>query len=530
MPILESNISAVTVYDHQARITRIAKIELTTGQHTLSIIDLPDLLEEKSVRVDGRGVALKLLSVDVEKKSFLVAPNASIAQLEKQLTDLQPEIKVIDDNLATLVSKLTSLQQLQQNTTNTFPQALSYGRVSLEQLDNTLKYINKELLDTQAAIRELNNRKTSIVAQTTLVNNQLNLVKSGETKSCWVVEVVVEADADTSLELEVSYLVYGASWSPLYDVRLVENQVTLSYLANVKQRTGEAWVDVQLSLSTAQPAISTVIPELTPWYIPAKPRPQPAQSADYYNGPLPSAAPGGRGGGYNTPLPAPAAPPPPAIKIEVATLETSSSGGSVVYHVPKSTSIPNDGTPHKTMVALIPLEAKLEYVTVPKLAAEAYLRATIKNTSDNLFLAGSANIFHNSDFIGTTQIATIAANEEFKIQLGVDKRLKIVRKLSERTVSKTFFGGSKRYTFAYTTTITNNLKIPIKVVVHDQLPIAYSEEIKIKPGDILPKPIEQDDSMQMIKWELDFKPEEKRDISISFILECPKETTIPGID
>jgi uncharacterized protein (TIGR02231 family) len=70
-------------------------------------------------------------------------------------------------------------------------------------------------------------------------------------------------------------VVNGAGWQPLYDLRLQEEEgqpwLELGYLAEVTQQTGEIWQDMQLSLSTARPALAGRIPELDPWYI----RPQP---------------------------------------------------------------------------------------------------------------------------------------------------------------------------------------------------------------------------------------------------------------
>jgi uncharacterized protein (TIGR02231 family) len=526
MTILESLIAAVTVYTNKARVTRLAKTNLKSGQHTLSIINLPDSLDEKSVRVSGKGANIKILSVEVDRKIFAVTPDGDIADLESNLKEFNEQLRALDDALAILANRLSSLNQFQQNVTNSFAQPLGYGRISVEQLDSTLKYLNKEILEIKKDIRDTTNKRQNIFTEISLINNRLTRLKVGETKRRWEVQVFVEALEDSSLELEVTYLISGASWSPLYDVRLVENQVTLSYLANVTQSTGEEWQNIKLSLSTAQPAISTVIPELSPWYIPAKQQPKPYEETKS-SIPRPQAM--ARAKVAMDSFAEDECEQEPQITMEVAVVESSVSSGNVTFHINKLTSIPSDGTPHKNMVALIPLEAKLDYVVVPKLTTEAYLRATIKNTSESTFLAGTVNIFHGEDFIGTTQIKNIATNEEFKIQLGVDNRIKVARKLSERTVSKSFLGGSKRYTVAYTTTITNNLKTATKITVHDQLPIAYNEQLKIKAGEILPKPTEHDD-MQMIKWELDFKAEEKREVLISFTLDAPREISIPGID
>ena len=56
-------------------------------------------------------------------------------------------------------------------------------------------------------------------------------------------QVVVGLDATEpgDIEITVTYVVWGASWQPLYDVRLVEEQVTLGYLASVQQTSGEDW-------------------------------------------------------------------------------------------------------------------------------------------------------------------------------------------------------------------------------------------------------------------------------------------------
>jgi uncharacterized protein (TIGR02231 family) len=83
--------------------------------------------------------------------------------------------------------------------------------------------------------------------------------------------VEVEVSQAGELTLQVSYLVNQAGWVPLYDLCLLEQwespELELGYLAQVTQDTGEAWEGVDLTLSTARPAMASVLPELDPWYI-----------------------------------------------------------------------------------------------------------------------------------------------------------------------------------------------------------------------------------------------------------------------
>ena len=52
-------------------------------------------------------------------------------------------------------------------------------------------------------------------------------------------------------------------------------QLKVSYLAEITQRTGEDWPEVTLVLSTARQGLRQTLPELSPWYIgrPQPPRP-----------------------------------------------------------------------------------------------------------------------------------------------------------------------------------------------------------------------------------------------------------------
>src|SRR5438876_9693737 len=98
--------------------------------------------------------------------------------------------------------------------------------------------------------------------------------KQGNILADRLAAVVTVTLAETSMfELELSYLVMGASWHPQYDVRVQmageqgEGEVELTYVGVVQQSTGERWEDVGLSLSTARPSLAAVLPELDPWYI-----------------------------------------------------------------------------------------------------------------------------------------------------------------------------------------------------------------------------------------------------------------------
>jgi uncharacterized protein (TIGR02231 family) len=220
------------------------------------------------------------------------------------------------------------------------------------------------------------------------------------------------------------------------------------------------------------------------------------------------------------------APALPAAKIAEATVE--SGGAAVTYRVARPVAVPSDGSPHRTAVTTLDLSARLDYVTAPKIALEAYLRARVKNSSAFVLLPGWANIFHDADFVGRTHLETIAPNEEFEAHLGVDDRVKVERELSGRAVDKTLIGNTRRTQFSYTITLTNLLASPARITTFDQLPVSRHEAIKVKLQDAAPRPAEHND-LNILTWELELKPQEKRTLFFAFTVEHPRDMTVIGI-
>ena len=64
----------------------------------------------------------------------------------------------------------------------------------------------------------------------------------------------------------MSYRVTGANWTPVYEARLTaaadKPEISLVRRAELRQRTGEDWSDVALTLSTTRSAGGTRAPDL----------------------------------------------------------------------------------------------------------------------------------------------------------------------------------------------------------------------------------------------------------------------------
>jgi len=523
MPTIETDITDVTVYVDRARVVRKGTTHLTQGEHTVTLERLPSGLVDDSVRAGGHAANVRILGVDVSRDYYTETPEADQAALQKELQDLQDQDAALADADSSEVARLEFLKNLANSSTGILPRGIAYGKAEMDSIVSFAKYVADETTVAQSRRRDITVKRRDLARQIEVAKSKLQPQYNSIERVN--INVIVEATAEADLELELTYSVTGASWSPLYDIRLIENNVSVGYLANIQQTTGEDWPAVMLALSTAHPAISTTIPELDPWYVDVfqPPTPMMARMAKAPQG----------GAAMSAYAAAPmqadeaAAPPPPPVQFSTATVETT--GTAVTFRVGRPVAIPSDGSPHKTLITNLDMDAKLDYVTVPKIAEEAYLRAKITNTSESILLPGPASIFHDDEFVGTTALETVVPHEEFEVQLGVDDRVKVERKLTERTVAKTFIGNTRKSLYAYTISVTNNLPWPAGVTIEDQYPVSRNEQIKSTLQSVAPQPTEQGD-MNLLKWITEIAPAQKQDFNFSFQIEQPRDMKIRGIE
>ncbi|MDQ6695412.1 MAG: mucoidy inhibitor MuiA family protein [Chloroflexota bacterium] len=523
--VVNASIQEVTVYVDRARVTRRGTAHISQGEHTLTFPNLPVTLQDDSVRASGKGANVRILNVEVATEFASDQPEGRVAEWRLQLEALRDDDKSLADSDEIVVRKLDFLKGLQDASGLNLARAAAYGKATTENIDTLLEYLTKDLQSIYAERREIARKRRDLAEQIAALQDMLSRVQQPATHATRAVYVTVEATADEAdVELEIMYGVYNASWEPLYDIRLVDTRVEMTYLANVRQQSGEDWPPVQLSLSTARPSVSSGIPELDPWYIDVY---RPTPPAVYKRAAAPmqmmamSESPGDAavGGAVAEPVPPP---------MQSAEAELESSGAAVTYRVVRPVSIPSDGAPHKTTITTMDLDAQLDYVTVPRLAEEAYLRAKITNSSPFIFLAGSANIFHGADFVGATRLEMVVPKAELEVQLGVDDRIKVERELTGRQIGKTFIGNTRRTAFGYKITVTSHLDSPAQVTLFDQLPVSRNEEIKVKLQEASPTPTEQSD-LNIMKWKLQLAPQQKQEVVFEFVVEQPRSVQVTGI-
>lgn len=547
MPELTAPITAVTVYTDRAQITRRGELELTeTGPQAITIGGLPTNIQSDSLRVSGIGTAaVTILGVDSRTRYHTDPPGPELQDLQRQLDEIAEQTAALNSQKQTLDQRLTMLQKMGDEGALRYTRALAGGTATLEQAQALLDFVAGQTQATKDEQARLDRQLRDLGKQREVVQAQFDQRRQPRSRQDTLVTVPVEVGNAGDFTLELTYVVYGASWQPVYDIRIASPQqtktdaqpsldgtLTLNYLASLSQNTGEEWQGVQLTLSTARPSLGTLPPKLEPNYIdiyqPPVARPMMAMSAAApasmarkrsANADMEMAESFAGGAMDDAPM---------QMQAEVMQAEVQSSGASVTFKLPRPLDVPADGQPHRTMITAHDYPCRLDYSSVPKLAGLAYLRATMTNSSDLTLLAGSANIFRDGEFVGNSQLEDTAPRQEVKLFLGPDEQVRTERELTGREVEKNFIGNNRRSNFSYTLKLENLKPYPVRLTVQDQIPVSRHESIKVKLQRVEPAPTEQTD-LGILRWELVLPPG-KREIRYEYQVEQPREVRVTGME
>lgn len=522
-----ATVISVTAYRDRALTQRTATVRLKPGTNLIAITELPVLLQDDSVRVDGTGPAgATITGIEVRRRHLEQTAEKRVRELENEIRDLERELGKLDARKAGVAAQKNFVEALRTAWSDRLSKELAVRRPTTAELNEVMGFVGSNVTRLDEQGRDIETAKKQLKDRIDALKRRKNEATGSQRKESKVVEVVVESRREGPFTLELSAVVGQTGWEPAYDVRLAADGTSaeLIYRAQVRQQTGEDWQNVKLTLSTARPASGGAPPELSPWRL-FFPRPLPALASP-----------------PSSPRPAPfvaqkavrmaeaedhaesAAEEAPA-GFQTADIDTGAT--SVSFRIPKPVSITADGSRHGTVISVDRLPVATDYVAVPKLAQGAWLTAELTNTAPYPLLPGEIRIFTGATFTGSAVMKKVAAGEKFVLPFGTDDQIIVRREEQKQHREAGMFGGS-RMTYRYRVIVENLRKERRTVTVRDQLPLAENSEIKVSLEETGLKPDERKDD-GTIAWKLTLAPGEKREFTFGIVVEYPKDRVVVGL-
>lgn len=514
---VDSKISKVTVFLNRAQVTREVKTRLEPGKTNLILSGITAQLDQQSIQVSGKG-SFVILGISHNQnylnefklpKSLQVLKD-SLEFYKRQLSLEQNQIGVLAKEEQMLLAN-QKIGGAQQNLTVTELKAMAdFYKTRLGDIGLSKIKADERIIKFNDRIARVNRQ---IGEQTDLYNRNTSEIV-----------ISISAEASTAADLEVSYVVANSGWYPVYDLRGINTKspVQLSYKANVYQNTGEDWSNVKLKLSTANPSLGGLKPELFPWYL----------NFQQYNYALQGRAPGVQ---MQRSMAKPEAKMADAeIVMEEAPAMTTSQFVSTVqtslnteFEIGFPYTVSSSAKPTLVDVRNFEMKAEYEYSVAPKLDKDAFLLAKAVGWEEFNLLPGEANIFFEGTFVGKSYIDPNNIKDTLAISMGRDKRIVVKREKVKDFTSRKVIASNQKDTYAWEISVRNTKAETVKLAIEDQIPVSQNSLIEVTVLDVAGAKYNKETGK--LKWDMMLQPNEDKKIVFKYEVKYPKDKQVSGL-
>ena len=516
---MQSKIKEVVIFTSKAQITREASTSLGKGNTELIFSGLSARIDPNSIQVTGKG-ALTILGTRHERN---------------YLTNLEEptNVKILKDSLMYYKSEIIELETLKRiykkEESLLISNQVITGKdrgITVGELKDMADFYSSRLLQLARKTRVADVEIKTYLERQQIIQRQLSEWNAYYKKNTSSIIVEVSAVGTTKVNLQIDYVVYNASWYPIYDLRSsgTGQPIALNYKANIVQSTGVNWEDVKLKLSTANPNLSNVKPIIYPWYL------------DFERPVLYNSTPNIRSQKFEKGAAAQFKSEDEMEDVEEVLVDVESVADytqtiETTLNTQFDISIPytvNSGRKATTVdIKKESIAASYTYAVAPKLDQSAFLIARIANWDQYELLAGQANLFFEGTYVGKTYINPSNVGDTLELSLGRDKHIVVERKSVKDFTSKRLIGSNKKESYAFEINIRNTKKSPINIIIEDQMPISSNSDIEITQISL--DEATWDKNTGKLRWELKLSSNEKKKISYSFEVKYPKNKKITGL-
>ncbi|KAI6206723.1 Protein F37C4.5 [Aphelenchoides besseyi] len=541
-------LNTVTVFRDRAELKRLFEVQLERGLNNVVVNNVCASIDPNSIRVEGKG---KAVIHEVQyKRDQAIDSETDTPQIKKfveELHDIELKKATIDDLKSVYKKRLESLDDLVKNlgqvtlTKKEAPEMLRFDSGVEETLDNFYEYHERKAVELNAKARKSEVESRELAKQIQKLNTQIQQLRYAKNIKRSVC-IALEALEDESIaEIELTYQVSKASWTPSYDIRVSTTEskprLKLSYYGQIVQNCGESWTDVNLILSTAQPRSGAQLPTIGTLKAQLKKR-QPLRH-------------------FVVRL---------KCKIfcefeveeddeetfEVEEYTAEHHALSTTFTVKQKKTIPSDGSEHKVTIATLDLDPILHFDCVPSKSTNVYLTASMINSSSYPLISGTASVYVDNSFSTKVAINTVSQGEKFDCSLGVDPTVKVTYKPVHKYQQQVGMLNKTSVTMNQQKIVIKNTKQdePIVLTIYEHVPKSTDEKIKIKllSPDLKNNstaPVQQtngDNRMKApevgtrmndahnLEWTISLNPTEERELLVKYATEYPPTENVEYVE
>ena len=252
----------VTVFANGAQVKRTYNANLLAGEQVITFTGLSPFTDVKSMQIKARG---KLTVLGVNYRT--IHPDS--LQRIKQLREAEKQVKLTDGKERELKAQLEVVNaQLELVKTNcsTGSRTVVTPLANIKELNN---YYAQETLELKKKVIAIDQELAKLAEIREKQEKTVDSIAHLKLKSITEAELKLQVPQAGKAEFDLTYYVKNAGWYPTYDIRSegLGQPLQLSYKAHMFQKTKEEWNNIPVTLSSANPSLSNIAPELRTYWL-----------------------------------------------------------------------------------------------------------------------------------------------------------------------------------------------------------------------------------------------------------------------
>jgi uncharacterized protein (TIGR02231 family) len=504
---VDAHIDHVTVYRQGAIVTRVAQINVPAGSHRLIFRGLPADVDAKTLQVTASAAGMQLGDIEIvriNEDNFVSEPER---ELRRRIEEVGDQQAVLTDEVAVAQNQLTLLAALAANPAGSSNKAV----IDATNLTAVLAAMATGDSAARKRVREANLQLRTVARQKEQLEADLAKVAT-KSKQSTEVRAAVLAGAAVTADAAVSYTIPDAGWGWIYQARLdtTKKHLLLDRQGSVNQGSGEDWKNIELTLTTAQPAADVSTPVLEPLFVDLRPvqPPVPAGLREQF-----SAAAASSALGEVTVT---------GMRRRIAELAATEYVAD--YHVPSRVSLLADRQARLFPIGENAFDVELVARVIPSAGREAHLEALFKYSESVPIEAGQLELYRDGAYVGEADTPAFLPGADVRMPFGVDERIRvIVRDEATQSGQKGLINRQSVKETRRRIEITNYHAAAIAVEVLDRIPVSKSEDIHVEilKGATDPTVKDFEGKAGLWLWKIEPPPQQTATIQQAYAVQFP---------
>lgn len=522
---ISASIKNVTVYPNNALIEKSAVVNLTAGNNILYLKGNSPYLDPNSIRFDADD-KYEIVYFSSTKRISSINPeyeNTLPEQVRIKYKGVKDSIEGLNREIERLVFYNEVLNKETASLNNMKVMSNPQNTDSLANIRNTLNYYREKMLEinkirkqNEDTINALKKQLERLVQTCGIIESSYPDKQNPENNKEYFVKVNIFAtQAVDNAELNYSYLCNNVGWTPAYDLKInsQDNSGELILKANLYQNTCENWKDVKLTFSTENNNAYMYNGELYPYYLSLQIPIKKTSKVIHYEMPecdmVISSSPSVRNAAYNTVI--------------------SNSMLGKEYTVARKRSIPSEETIKTINIRSQQPELVYRYSIKPVLSSRAFFQGLVPNWQQLELMDADVNLYFDGKYTNKTHIYSNSVQEDtLCLDLGVDRRISVERKINKSVPNKTSIVGNQlEMIVEVDIKVKNNSLKEMDAEIEDRIPLTTSPDIKISVLDI--DGAQMDEKTGFLKWTKKIKASETVNLKVKYSVRYPKDHTLNEI-